>query len=656
MATASTDAIWAALCAGLRPDPVLTVSEWADRHRVLSSRAASEAGPYRTDRTPYMRAIMDDLASSSPVERVVFMKAAQVGATEAGNNWIGYVIHHAPGPMLAVQPTTETAKRNSQQRIDPLIEESPDLRKLVAPSRSRDSGNTVLAKKFPGGQLILAGANSAVGLRSMPARYVFLDEVDAYPGDVDGEGDPVSLAEARTATFGHRKKIFIASTPTVSGASRIEREYEQSDQRRYYVPCPFCKVMQWLQFTRLRWEKGAPDGAAYHCEGCERAIPEHHKTAMLEAGEWRPTATARHAKIRGYHISALYSPVGWKSWASIADAWENAQGDDAELKVVKNTLLGEVWQERGDAPDWQRLYDRREPYQWGTCPRGVLFLTAGVDVQHDRLEASVWGWGRGMSSWLVEHRVIYGRPDAAETWEELDWILDETWQHASGSKMAVQRMAIDAGDGSTSTFVYAYARRHGPKRVMAIKGNHSFDRSTPVSGPTKVDVTERGRKVFRGAHLWAVAVSVFKSELYSWLRQDRVTDEEAADGKINPPGYVHIPGGADAEWCKQLVSEQLITTHNRRGFGKLEWSKVRDRNEALDCRVYARAATWHMGCATWSEERWLGLERQLGKAAKPAEMIAATPAEVATMPPAVIAGDVRGAVPVRRRGMRGRVY
>src|SRR5437868_1581747 len=200
------DEVYAAAAAsGARPDPLLTISEWADRYRALSPQASAEPGPWRTDRTPYLREIMDCLSPSSPVERVVFMKGSQIGGTECGNNWIGYIIHQAPGPIMAVQPTVEMAKRNSKQRIDPLIESSAVLRKLVSSPRSRDSGNTVLAKEFPGGLLVLTGANSGVGLRSMAARYLFLDEVDAYPGDVDGEGDPVNLAFARTRTFARRK-------------------------------------------------------------------------------------------------------------------------------------------------------------------------------------------------------------------------------------------------------------------------------------------------------------------------------------------------------------------------------------------------------------------------------------------------------------------
>ena len=247
---------------GRTPDPELTVSRWADSHRLLSPRGANEAGRWRTSRTPYLREIMDALSPMHPAQRIVVMKGAQIGATEAGNNWIGYIIHHAPGPMLAVQPTVELAKRFSQQRVDPLIEESPVLREKVAPARSRDSGNTVLSKEFPGGILVMTGANSAVGLRSMPVRYLFLDEVDAYPPSADEEGEPVALAEARTRTFSWRRKVFLVSTPTVKGLSRIEREFEASDQRRFFLPCPLCGAAQWLKFERLKWGEGqAGDGA-----------------------------------------------------------------------------------------------------------------------------------------------------------------------------------------------------------------------------------------------------------------------------------------------------------------------------------------------------------------------------------------------------------
>lgn len=594
---------------GVRPDPDLTVSEWADRHRWLSSRASAEPGRYRTARTPYMREIMDALSPANAVQRVVFMKAAQVGATEAGNCFIGFVMHHAPGPMLAVQPTVELAKRNSRQRIDPLIEESPELRVRVKPARSRDAGNTMLSKEFAGGILIMTGANSAVGLRSTPARYIFLDEVDAYPASADEEGDPVTLAEARSLTFAHRRKVFLVSTPTIRGLSRIEREYEASDQRRFFVPCPHCGHEQWLKFERLRWETGRPETAAYHCEGCDRAIAEHHKTAMLEAGEWRPTATAADPTTVGYHLSALYSPVGWLSWARIARAHDAAQGSDEAIKAFRNTILGETWVETGEAPDWQRLYGRRERWRPGIVPAGGLFLTAGADVQKDRIEVDVWAWGRSLESWLVDHLVIEGGPDRPEAWADLTALLDRSWTHERGAHLKIARLAIDTGYEAPA--VYAWARKVGFPQVAPVKGVEGFNRSSPVSGPTYVDTAEAGKRLRRGARLWTVAVSTFKAETYRFLRLDRPTEEDLAEGAAFPPGTVHLPSWIENEWLKQFVAEQLVTVRTKRGFARLEWQKLRERNEALDCRVYARAAAWIAGADRWSEARWADLEVQV---------------------------------------------
>jgi phage terminase large subunit GpA-like protein len=594
---------------GMRPDPDLTVSEWADKHRKLSSRAAAEPGQYRTARTPYLRAIMDALSPGHPAQRISFMKAAQVGATEAGNNWIGFVIHHAPGPMLAVLPTVEMAKRTSRGRIDPLIEESPALKERVSPARSRDAGNSMLSKEFPGGILVLTGANSATGLRSMPARYVFLDEVDAYPASADEEGDPVSLAEARTTTFAHRRKVFMVSTPTIRGLSRIEREFEASDQRRYFVPCPHCSYMQWLQFERLRWDKGQPDTAAYHCAGCEKPIAEHHKTEMLAQGEWRATAVSTDPNAIGFHISALYSPIGWKSWEQVAREWLAAQGSDEMLRAARNTLLGETWIESGEAPEWQRLADRREIFAAQIPARG-LFLTAGADVQKDRIEVDVWAWGRGLESWLVDHIVIPGGPDDPACWEKLTALLGQTWTHQNGAIMTLAKLAIDTGYESAA--VYAWSRKQGIAQVAPVKGLEGFNRATPVSGPTFVDATVNGRKLKRGARLWTVATATFKAETYRYLRIEKLSDEDSALGMAPPAGTIHLPDWADSEWLKQLVAEQLVTIRNKRGYARQEWQKMRERNEALDTRVYARAAAWILGADRFDERMWRQLEKQAG--------------------------------------------
>ncbi|MBI5923857.1 MAG: phage terminase large subunit family protein [Betaproteobacteria bacterium] len=596
---------------GLIPDPLLSVSEWADRHRMLSSKASSEPGRWRTSRTPYLKAIMDCLSPTSPVERVVFMKAAQLGATEMGNNWIGYVIHHAPGPMMAVWPTVEMAKNNSKQRIDSLIEESPVLAELIMPPRSRDSGNTILAKEFRGGVLRMVGANSAVGLRSMPVRYLFLDEVDGYPPDVDGEGSAVALAEARTRTFA-RRKIFIVSTPTLAGVSTIEREFEASDQRRYYVPCPHCGHRQWLRFEQLRWERDEnghrPETAAYVCESCEVPIPEHHKTWMLEHGEWRAMVDGV-TKTAGFHLSSLYSPIGWRSWREIAAAWESAinkdSGSAAAIKTFKNTELGETWVEEGEAPDWQRLLERREDYPIGNIPEGGLLLTGGADVQKDRIEVSIWAFGRGKASWLIEHRVLMGDTARSEVWKAIGQVLAESWTHATGAAIPLARFALDTGFATQEA--YAFVRAVRDSRVMAVKG---IARGAALVGtPTAVDATTGGKRLRRGIKVFSVAGGIAKLEFYNNLRKSIDTD---ADGVVRyPAGYVHLPK-VDAEFIQQLCAEQLITRRDRNGFAHREWQKMRERNEALDCYVYARAAAAASGLDRFEERHWRELEKQLG--------------------------------------------
>jgi len=538
--------------------------------------------------------------------------------TEMGSNWIGYVIHHAPGPMMAVWPTVDMAKRNSKQRIDPLIEESAALSALIAPARSRDSGNTILTKEFRGGVLVMTGANSAVGLRSMPVRYLFLDEVDGYPLDVEGEGDAISLAEARTRTF-TRRKIFIVSTPTIAGVSAIEREFEASDQRRYFVPCPHCQHMQWLRFEQLRWSKGLPETAAYVCESCEQGIAEHHKTQMLEGGHWQSMLEAdasqqgRGSKAKrtaGFHLSSLYSPVGWRSWRDIAAAWESAvskeSGSAAAIKTFKNTELGETWVEEGEAPDWQRLLERREDYRIGTVPAGGLLLVGGADVQKDRIEASVWAFGVGKESWLIEHRVLMGDTARDEVWKRLQQMLSETWTHESGASLPLVRFALDTGFATQEA--YAFVRSVHDPRVMAVKG---VARGAALIGtPTAVDVTQGGRKLRRGIKLFSVTVGIAKLEFYNNLRK---TADVLEDGTtvVYPAGYVHLPK-VDAEFIQQLCAEQLITRRDRNGFAHREWQKMRERNEALDLFVYCRAAAAAAGLDRFEDRHWLEIKKQLG--------------------------------------------
>jgi hypothetical protein len=401
---------------GIRPEPPIPVSDWADRHRILPPTSA-EPGRWRTDRTPYLRDVMDALSTASPYERVVLMKGAQTGGSEAGLNWLGYIIQNAPGIAMLVMPSLDMVRRNTTVRIDPLIEATPALRELVAAPRSRDAGNSLFRKSFPGGQLVMTGANSAVGLRSTPVRYLFLDEVDGYPGDADGEGDPVDLAIQRTATFRGRRKIYMVSTPTLKGHSRIEAAFEHSDRRFYHVPCLHCGDMAPITWARIRWPEGRRDQAHLVCAACGGVHHEHEKPRLLAAGEWRATAEGD-GRTAGFHLSALYSP--WETWAEIAAEHGRVRKDPARLQVWVNTKLGESWEDQaGDTVPADPLMARRE--DWGEAlPAAVAVLTAGVDVQGDRIEVQILGWGRDEEAWVIDYRVLWGDPSGPRLWSDLD--------------------------------------------------------------------------------------------------------------------------------------------------------------------------------------------------------------------------------------------
>lgn len=603
----------------IAPDQRLSLSEWADGHRKLSTKSSPEPGPWRTSRTPYLREIMDCLSTTSPVRKVVFMKGAQIGATEAGLNWIGYVIGHAPGPMMAVTPTVDMAKRFSRQRLQQMIDDCPQLRDLVAPSRERDSGNTVLSKEFPGGILVIVGSNAPGPLRSMPVRYLFCDEVDGYPLSADKEGDPVNLAVVRTQNFGDsgRGKVFLVSTPTVKGISRIESEFEATDQRRFFVPCVHCGHMQVLKFPSLRWEAGRPDTVGYVCEACGGVMRNHHKASMLAGGEWRATAPAVPGVV-GFHLSSLYSPVGQLSWRMVAEQWEASAVSIEQRQVFVNTKLGETWTDQGEGPDWEKIHAGRAEYRRGTVPAGVLVLTAGADVQKDRIEVSVWGWGRGLTSWLVDHLVIQGDPSTAEAWEPVNALLARDWRHERGAPIKIERLAVDSGHETAA--VYKWARKAGA-RVLVVKGAGGVKAgSAPVSVPSAIDGYRDRKRTLRGVRVYGVNTPILKTELYRWLWLER-------GAGVPPDGAVFIPHDVDVEWCRQLVAEQLVRWRDRRGYMRTEWRAKRERNEALDCRVYARAATWVLGMDRWSEAQWQ--EREARVAVLPAAKPRALPSAAA---------------------------
>ncbi len=564
---------------GLRPEPQLLVSEWADEHRMLSSKASAEPGPWRTSRTPYLREPMDCLSSSSRVQRVVLMFAAQTGKTEAGSNWLGYTIHCAPGPMLAVQPTLDMAKRLSKQRLESLISETPVLRERVAPSRSRDSGNTMFSKEYPGGMMVLTGANSATGLRSMPCRYLFADEISSYPQDVDGEGDPLTLAERRTTTFA-RRKVLLTSTPTVKDQCRIEAEYLRSDQRRFFVPCPACQAMQWLRWPQLKWEADRPEFAAYECEHCGERISELHKGRMLAAGEWRATAPFD-GRTAGFHLSGLYSPLGWLSWSQMAEDFIRAKGDAPLLKTFINTRLSETWDEdTGTKINADALLDRVEDYERGQVPEPALVLTAGVDVQDNRLAVSLFGWADGEECWLIDHTEIWGDPSQSELWQQLGVTLSGDYPRADGKVLQVVAAAIDSGGHHTAE-VYNFtreAKRQG-RSWVAIKGA-STKGKPPIGRESKVDLNLKGATMKRGASVYMVGTDTLKDVIYGRLKHNEPG-----------PGYLHFGKAGTGEYFEQLTAERKLTRYTRNGMPVSEYVKKQNaRNEAIDTAVYGMAA------------------------------------------------------------------
>lgn len=595
---------------GLKPDPILTVSEWADKHRTLTRVTSAEPGPWRTDRTPYLREIMDNLSVTSPYTEIVFMKGAQIGGTEIGNNWLGYIIDHAPGPTMSVMPTKETAKKNSKIRIQPLIDSSKRLSSKVTEAKGRESGNTILQKDFPGGTLVMAGANSPADLRSIPIRNLFFDEEDGYPADVGGEGDPVELAKKRTDTFASKKKIFHCSTPLIEGLSLIEANFFLTDQRRYYVPCPSCSHMQWLQWQQIKWDKGKPETVHYECEGCAYKIKNWQKTTMLAKGEWRATSVSKNKKLIGYHLSGLYSPVGWLDWEDCATQWESAhdlKSDKTQkLKTFINTVLGETWKDKGEAPEWKNLYNRRDSYEINSLPKGVCFLTAGVDVQKDRIEVEIVGWGRNKKSHSIDYRVFDGDTSSIDShpWQCVQALLGEVWSAPNEVDVMISRMAVDSGYNTQT--VYSFVRAMKTPRVIAIKGGPE-SQSIMVSAGKQVDVKQGNRKIRRGVKMFMVGVSILKQELYGWLKLE-TPETDAPD----PYGYCRFPQ-YDEEHFKRLTSESLETKWVK-GRKRYEWvvTLPSGRNEQLDCRIYARAAACLFGMDRFKEAKWSSLESEVG--------------------------------------------
>lgn len=611
----------------LKPPPKLNLVEWADEYRYLSPEASSEPGKWRTDSVPVARGPM--LAVSDPkVKQITVMCCTQMMKTELLLNIIGYHVHLDPAPMLLIQPTETSAEAFSKDRVDTMFRDTPAIRDKVGDKRSRDGGNTILHKQFVGGHLTMVGANAPSNLAMRPVRLVLADEIDKYPASAGEEGDPIKLAAERMDTFWNSLLVTVCS-PTVAGKSRIELEYEQSDKRIYEVPCPHCHERREMKWRQVQWPEGKPEEAAYFCEVCGCQWSEPDRIRAIGRGEWR--ATAPFTNHAGFKVSKLASP--WRPLSELAVKWEKAAGRPQLVKTFYNTQLAETFKEVGEAPGYKTIFDNnRGEYMRGSVPMGACFLTAGVDVQKDRLEYEVVGWGPGRRSWSVDYRVIDGDtsnegPDGP--WAKLQEVIStETWPHPTGAQLPIRMAAVDSG--FRTSFVYDFCKRFSNSRVVPIKGSDS--QVMAVGAPRTIDRKKDGKQVWRGLKLYMVGSSFIKRELYDWLVLPRPEEGEP------PPGYCTFPQDYEELHFKELTSEQLVMRQARNGSLKELWEPTPNvRNEPLDCRVYARAAATLVGMDRFKPEHWQRmLARYTGgakpKAAPPAQDAPAAAAEERTAP------------------------
>ena len=579
-----TGALFRELLQLIAPREMLTVSEWTEENRVLFSDTSSMPGKWDLTWAPYQKDMMDAV-SDPDVEEVVFMTSAQIGKTEILLNILGYYIDYEPSPMIYMLPTTLLAEAYSKDRIGPMIMNTPVLRVRVREAKSRDSNNTIRHKKFVGGQLSIIGANSAAELSGRPVRIVLCDEVDRFPASAGKEGDPFELVKKRTATFRNRK-IIAVSTPTVKGASKIEDLYNKSTMEQWMVPCPRCGHMQIIEFPRLKFPKEPGEKPTMRCEFCEEHFTERDWKNQFVYGEWRGR---QQSKSRGFHINELCSP--WRSWDDVIEDFKEARKKGEEVfKVWINTSLGETWEERGDSADEDSLNKRREVYG-APLPKGVLLLTAGIDVQDDRFEIEVVGWNRDYESWGIEYKKIFGDLDKPEVWKRLDEYIDGAFQFEDGTRLNIAIACIDSG-GHFTTEVYKFCKKLRRRNIYAIKGRGGdglpFLYSVSKNNSEKVA-------------LYILGVDAGKESLLSRLKT-------AEPG----PGFCHFPKetdrGYDFTYFQGLTGEYRVPKMVK-GVPKLVWVKKQGvRNEPLDIRNYATAALEIISPVNWG-----ALEGKLAK-------------------------------------------
>ena len=545
-----------------RPPPEILPSQWADQTRRLSSESSAEPGAWDTSRAEYQRGMMDAVAEAEAA-KVVFVTGAQLGKSEILLNLLLFHAANDPCPILFLFPTLELAGYFSRDRLAPAIRDTPAIRRLIADPKTRDTGNTILRKQFPGGQVALVGGNSPAGLSSRPVRLLLADEVDRLPLSSGSEGDPLALASARQSNFFNRRTIY-ASTPTLLGASRIWQSFEASDRRHFLIPCPHCSAPHVLAWGNVKWPKNEPAGAHFICPHCSAPYSGAQKNAALALGKWQPSAPF--TGTAGFHLNGLYSP--FQKIAEIAAGFLEAKNHRESLKAFTNLVLAECWEEIGERIEVSPLMAKGTAYP-AEVPAGVLCITAGVDVQAGRIEAEVVGWGLGEESWGIKYAVIFGDTQTAKVWRELDAFLMSTFADADGKPRKIDAVAIDSGHATQT--VYSFTGPRQGRRIFAVKGSNS------ASAPP---VTRSRLRAGRSVALFVVGGNAMKESIFLRLKM-----EEESGARV-----MHFPTGAgyDEQYYLGLTGEELRKA-KRRGFTTTYWHQLR-RNEPLDCRVYAMAA------------------------------------------------------------------
>lgn len=572
---------------GFKPDPVMDLVEWADTFLYLPKESASEYGKYRSSRTPFVIEPLKELSMTSKTSKVIVEKPSQQAATTMGLIMILGIIDMWGGPIQIFFPTERLGTSFSKKRLDPTIRDTKRLQGKIKEKQSKDSSDTILEKIFPGGSLKIVGANSGASFRSETVKYLILDDFDDYEANIGGaekgEGDPGELAERRTGSF-KRHKIYYNSTPTIRGLSNIDNAFLDSSMGFWSIPCPRCGKYQKLLWPQLKFDRENLSWVYYECLFCQFKIPESDKATFLFQGKYIHEHPER--KDRGFNYNALSAPVGFHyTWKIIADTWLKSYKNPQKRKAFFNTLMAEAYEEEGSQPAWEIISARAEPYRITEVPERALILSAGVDVQENRLVLVVIGWGRDEEAWLLLKDEIYGNPEKKEVWNELDEkVLNRKWQHASGIDLVIISMAVDAG--YLPNVVYNYARIH--QNVIAVKGQPGPGR--PVIGrPTKQDVDYEGKIIKNGVLLWPIGDFTVKTIIYNRLSQKK----EAETGP-EIPGYIHFPIGLEDDFYQQLTAEKKITRYVK-GYPVEEWVKIQPRNDYLDAFKYAYAAALRAG-------------------------------------------------------------